>query len=276
MRRLGLVGAVLLLVGALAACQITITYSPPTSYTTIPAQGSPSSTPTATDTLAGHETVDYRVSMAAVTDALFHAEADGPVTILIMDSGGRPLVSSSTSAFFQSGLSALSVASLSGSGSGSPRTSAITFTDTCSGPCAQVAVSDSYYYVEVTNTSASSASVDLYFYGAPYGDQFETSNNSWTTTTATLNTTGNNGAIETIGDVDYWYVSVSGTWDFSATSSSIKPAVYIVDSSGNRRYGPYFSGDTIQAYAGWYYEVVSYNGYAGISQYSSYSFSNFQ
>lgn len=274
MRRLTLVAALLLLVGVLAACQVTITYSPPSSYTNVPADATVPSGPTATYTLAGHETADYRVSMSAVSDALFHAEADGSVTILVMDSSGRPLVSSSSSSYFRSGTSALSLAATNSAGG--LTTSGITVTDTCTGPCAQVPVSSSYYYVEVTNTSSSSTSVDLFFYGTPYGDEYETSNDNWSTTSAALNSTGDSGAIETIGDVDYWKVNQSGTWDFSATSSTIDPVVYIVDGSGNRRYGPYYSGDTIQAFAGWYYEVVSSSGYAGISDFSSYAFSNFQ
>lgn len=275
MRRLGLVAGFLLLVGLLAACQLTITYSPPPTYTSIPAQATSSSSPTASDNLAGHETVDYRVSMAAVSDPLFHAEADGPVTILVMDSGGRPLVSSSSSAYFGSGTSQLSVASAAAGSTVKP--SHITVSDTCTGPCALVPASDNYYYVEVTNTSSSSTNVDLYFYGAVYADEYETANNSRTGTNATLgNSGGDSGAIETVGDVDYWYIGYSGTWDFSATSSTIDPVVYVLDTNGNRRYGPYYGGDTVPAFAGWYYQVVSANGYAGVAGQSNYSFSNFQ
>lgn len=275
MRRLGLVAGFLLLAGVLAACQLTITYSPPPTYTSIPANATAPSNPTATDTLAGHETVDYRVSMAAISDPLFHAEADGPVTVLVMDSGGRPLVSSSSSAYFQSGTSALSVSSAGSPPAVTPST--VTVSDTCTGPCALVRASDSYYYVEVTNTSSTSANVDLYFYGAIYGDEYETANNSLSGTNASLgNSGGDSGAIETIGDVDYWYIGYSGTWDFSATSSTIDPVVYVLDANGNRRYGPYYGGDTVPAYAGWYYQVLSSSGYAGVAGKSSYSFSNFQ
>ncbi len=276
MKRLGLVAALLLIVGGLGACTVTISYSPPPSATPVTADASYQGSPNYSDTLAPYETVDYRVSMSNVTTALLHAEADGPVTLLVMDSSGRPIISSASSAFFASGTSALSLASVGASG-GLGR-AAISTTESCAGPCGLVRVADSRYYLEVTNTTGSTAGVDLYVFGTTYGDVYETRNNSRLGTTAVLSsaTGSDSGALETIGDVDYWYIADSGSWDFNAASAAIDPAVYIVDGNGNQRGGPYYAGDTIPAYAGWYYEVVSASGYAGVSDQSEYFFTNFQ
>lgn len=281
MKRFGAIAAILLLAGVLGACTITVTYTPPKTYTDIPADASAPASATRTISLAGNETVDFRVSMSSVTTALFHAEADGdqPVTILVMDGGGQPLASSATSAYFVGGLGATSLALAGGSaGGGGLATSSVVPSDVCNGPCVLVPAQDSYYYVEVTNTSSSSASVDLYFYGTTYGDSNETGNDNRVGTPAQLTASSGSdgGAIETVGDVDYWKTVDSGSWQFDTANSTFDIAVYILDTQGNERYGPYHAGDRIPAYGGWYYEVTSANNRAGIAGNSAYYFSNYQ
>jgi hypothetical protein len=276
MRRFGAIAAVLLLAGVLGGCTITFTYSPPTTYTNLPADGSAPASPTDTVSLSGQETVDYRVSMSAVSTDLFHAEADGPVTILVMDSGGQPIASSNNSTYFVGGLGATSL-SVRPASSGLAASSVVP-SDVCNGPCVLTPAQDAYYYVEVTNTSSSTVSVDLYFYGTTYGDSYEPGNDSRTGTPAqlTASSTSEGGAIETVGDVDYWKTIDSGSWQFDAANSAFDMEVYILDSQGNLRYGPYYSGQRIPAYGGWYYKVVSGNQRAGVAGKSAYYFSNYQ
>ena len=279
MRRFGLFAALLLLAGVLAACTITVTFSPPTTYTSVTADGSAPSNPTDTISLAGNETVDYRVSMSAISTDLFHAEADGPVTIVVEYSTGEPIASSNNSTYFVGGLGAtsLSVGTAAPASSG-PAPSSVVPSDVCNGPCVLTPAKDAYYYVEVTNTSSSSASVDLWFYGTTYGDSYEPGNDVRTSTPAqlTASSSSEGGAIETVGDVDYWKTVDSGSWQFDAANSAFNMEVYILDAQGNQRYGPYTSGQRLPAYSGWYYEVVSGNQRAGVAGKSAYYFSNYQ
>lgn len=276
MRTLRLLPALLLVVGGLAACTITVTYTPPPVYTNITADATAPGNPTGTVSVAANATVDFRVSMSQVSAALFHAEAVGnqPVTVLVMDSNGQPLASSASSTYFVGGLGAASLALPSAQ----VAPAAIATSDVCNGPCVLVPAQSAYYYVEIRNTASSSATVNLWFYGTPYGDAYETGNNSRTGTPATLtSTTGSeSGAIETVGDVDYWKTVDSGSWQFDTANNGYDITVYILDTNGQVRDGPYHNGDRIPAYGGWTYEIYSGLNRAGIAAKSAYYFSAFQ
>jgi len=276
MRRFGLFAALLLLAGVLAACTITVTYTPPPSATTVTATGSTlTAHPPAVDSVsvAAGETVYYKVSVPSSIRSgypLFYAELSQNLNLELMDSGGQPIASAHNSAYFSSGTAGLqSVAAASVAPQG------ITATLTCNGSCVIVPMTASVYYVAITNESSSSVSVDLYAYGSDYADDQEPGNNTMSTGATLGGNTSYQGALETIGDVDYWYTSSSGYWTFTAPSPDITIVAETVDANGSVIGGPYYSGDRVHVYGGLYVDVHALGGRAGVADASQYTFDQF-
>jgi len=280
MRRLGLVAALLLLVGVLAACQITITYSPPTSYKTVIAVGSTFTThPGALDTVSipSGSTVYYRIDTSGVSGSypLLYVELSQPINLELEDSGGTPIASAHNQYYFAGG--SYGLASL-GSTSLSPLD--ITASLTCNGSCVIVKLNtSSTYFAALTNNTGASATVNLYAYGSQYDDSFEPQNNVQQTSTGASLTTGSgvthDGALETLNDVDYWYAPATGNWDFSAPSPDITIVACAVDNTGSCVNGPYYDGGTVPVIGGLNVKVYAQNDRAGVASASQYGFSNF-
>jgi hypothetical protein len=89
---------------------------------------------------------------------------------------------------------------------------------TCLGPCAVRDSQAGTYYVEVKNFSAASAQINLFGFTRAFADTTENANDANNASTPTFNTF-ERGAIETLGDVDYYRVTRAGNLSFSSTSA---------------------------------------------------------
>lgn len=279
MRRLGLVAGLLLLVGGLAACKITITYSPPTDYTSVVANSSGSITtrPPALDTVTipSHQTVYYQIDTTGITSyPLLYVELDQSINLELQDAGGVPISSAHNNLYFAG--EGLGLASLAGA-SVSPLD--ITAPFSCAGSCVIKKRTSSTYYAALTNNTSASVTVNFYAYGSTYDDSEEPQNNDPSTTLAqlTTGTSTHDGALETLGDVDYWYVPLSagGYWNFTATSTAIDIAACPVNTADNCTSGPFYDGQTIHVVGGDYVKVYATNGRAGVADASQYTFGSY-
>ena len=112
-------------------------------------------------------------------------------------------------------------------------------------------------YVRVTNRGPV-ANVSLFAYGDQHMDEYEPENDE----TATAPTFGaidsDSGAIETVGDVDYWYFPDGGTVSFDVVDEGIGVEADIVDAGGQvvqDSGGPYHDGEEVLLFAGEYLRV---------------------
>jgi hypothetical protein len=72
------------------------------------------------------------------------------------------------------------------------------------------------YYARITNPTSSSQSVDLFAYGRPYGDENEPNDTAATATPLVVRSVGDfaAGALESVGDRDFFRVSAGSGWSF--------------------------------------------------------------
>jgi hypothetical protein len=277
MRRLGLVAALVVIVAALGACSITITYSPPANYTPVTATSSTFTTqPPVRDTVTvgAGQTVYYQINVPSnirSTYPLLYVELSQNVNLELEDAGGVPIASAHNYYYFTSG-----TAGLQSVGTASLKPSDIVSLVGCKGSCVIVPDSASVYYAAITNTSGTSTSVDVYAYGSAYTDSFEPQNDSPSTTSATLSAGSSySGDLETLGDNDYWYANQSGYWSFTAGSANITIAACTVDNSDQCVFGPTYDGGRVRVLGGSYVKVWATNGRAGAADQSQYTFSSF-
>src|SRR5690606_31696239 len=102
--------------------------------------------------------------------------------------------------------------------------------------------------------------IGLYAYGSSFMDRTETANDA--TGSAPVLTDTDSGAIETIGDTDYWQLAYGGTVAFDAAGGGITLEAEIVDAAGNpdpASGGPYLSGATFPVREGEYLRVRTRN-----------------
>ena len=277
MRRLGLVAALVVIVAALGACSITITYSPPTSYTPVTATGSTLTThPNAVDTvtIGQNQTVYYQINVPSnirSTYPLLYVELSNDVNLELQDAGGVPIASSHSYTYFASGTAALQSV-----GVASLQPADLAPGISCQGSCVIVPDTASVYYAAITNNSASSATIDVFAYGSAYADSFEPQNDSPSSTPANLGSASSySGALETLGDHDYWYANQSGSWSFTAGSTSIDIAACTVDNSDQCVFGPSYDGGRVRVVGGNFVKVWATNGRAGAADQSKYTFGSY-
>lgn len=285
MRRLGLVAALLLVVGALAACQITITYTAPTNPTPVPAN-TDGNTPVASGVpVPPGSTIYYDVSLGSAVrsyDALFVMLDPGPggpdLNLVLKDySTYAPVASSSSPDYFAPGtLGTSSVAEPQAAHGATAAPQSIGVGQTCYSSCIiQPNRGASHYYVGIGNPTASTVYVDLYAYGYVYDDTNEPANDHMSSAPTLFASSSDSGAIETIGDSDFWRVQYNGDVTFSVTSSIFAMRVSVYSSNGTRVAGPYTTADSpFYAYDGEYLRVYSANDYAGPSGSSRYDLSH--
>lgn len=281
MRRLGLVAALLMLLGVLAACQFTVIFTQPSSAIPVAANTS-STTPVDSINIAAGATVYYDVSLDTTVrsyDALFvmlDPGTGGPdLNLGVLDYNSDAVLASSSSpnwfADGRIGLSALSQAStVSGAG---VRPQAVSVGMTCLSSCIIWPNSGAtHYYVGIQNQTSSAATVDLYAYGFNYDDSTEPQNNQMNTSTPVLASgSSDSGAIETLNDSDFWSIQASGNVTMTANNPSLYNMEAAVYSGGAQVAGPFKSGTSFYVNGGEYVRVYSANGYAGASSPSGYS-----
>ncbi len=274
MRRFGLFAALLMLAGVLAACTITVTYSAPPNPDPATAN-TDNTTPVAPNvTVPGNSTVYFDVALPSSVRAhpLLYVELDSNLNLsLISYSTYHTLASSHSSGFFASGTVGLT--SLSAAGGLAPQAVGVNYN--CHGSCVIWPMSgESHVYVGIENTGSSSTTVDLYAYGYDYQDSYESGNDVRSGAVPLYSGSPDSGAIETLGDVDWWHISSTGNLTFTKVSSAISLEAELYASNGDyiNTYSPSNSA-TISVLAGDYLMVQSVNGYAGSSGVSRYDLS---
>lgn len=195
------------------------------------------------------------VPQEVVDAGLLYVELDRLVDLEVMTSGwGTVTFSSSSFDYFGSGTQGLSP-----TGAGAPAPQSIVSTVTCDGSCVLLEPANAgTVYVRVTNRGPV-ANVSLFAYGDQHGDPNEPANDSLATATP-FNGLTDEGAIETVGDVDYWHFEEGNFVTFDLTVEGIPLEAWIVDGNGDPvedGAGPYHGGEDIQLFAGEYLRVWS-------------------
>lgn len=252
---------------SVSACTITVEPNQPRQPDYSVGVGANPNTPVESITVPAGATRLIRIERGSA-GPLFYVELSANMELELANPGRNRLASSSSGAFFGQGSLGLASGDLQGQ--------SIVPGPPCRGSCIiRGPESFSHYFALVRNNSSVSQTVDLFVYADRYIDEYEPSNNQLSTTTAVLDVFGTeSGAIETIGDVDYWRVVNSGYVIFDAPSQDIEIVLRILNSSGTLIDGPYFDGTRLFLEHG---EIVvveeATNTLAGIASASAYYFS---
>lgn len=118
------------------------------------------------------------------------------------------------------------------------------------------------FYARVTNQSGVPMAVELTVYVEPFADNAEPNNTPATATVIGSGTVDESGAIEILGDVDYWRFSEPGQIYFDGSFGADLRAS-IVDSAGNEVGDRLQAGDSFPVFTGEILKVWSPSGLAG-------------
>jgi hypothetical protein len=203
----------------LAACQVTVqppVFDPPIagSHT---AQDTTAPTALRSNvSIAPGETLFYRIQAGAARDLLYGEAVGSGLRVRWRNASGTSLAVSESPAYFAGTVSALEAAAEAAALD--PASIDVQFS--CEGPCVAVAPTASVYYLSVLNTTNITRSFDLYAYTFAANDLNDRGANSNQTpaTAVPFSGTGTlSGAIELIGDQD-WFAytgSVSRVLEFT-------------------------------------------------------------
>ncbi len=280
MKRLGLLAALLLVAGGLGGCLIIL--QPPANPIAVTATTSNASWVDSV-TVPASGTVNYDVTLPSGVMSY-------PLITFELDSGGGPnlnlslidytsyvtLASSSSPDYFAQGTLGLSSLSTTAT---RPGRQGISANQVCYSSCIIWPTNASHYYLSIENPTGGSVTVDLYAYGQDYNDTNEAfGKNTFANAIALNSGTPDSGAIETLGDNDFWYITSGsiGSLTFSAADNTtpVGLALALYTSSGTyiQTYQP-SSTSTILVYPGDRLDVYSNNSTAGPSGTSGYNLS---
>ncbi len=163
-------------------------------------------TPVTSEFLSAHETATFvlTVPSAVRSRPLLQVELNRDVALEVVPLNGGDRLLSASRAFFSR---AAGFSRVDGAGAMSPTT--VTPGPLCGGSCVVVPSPGSSYLIRITN-GPSSGNVQLYAFGRGYEDQNEPANNSQGGAPGLPVFGSDQGAIETVGDVDYWEVQANG------------------------------------------------------------------
>lgn len=153
--------------------------------------------------------IDVSSATASAGDALI-IELDASLDLSVYDEDRSPYASSSSSDFFAAELDAVSSSAL--------ETQAIGVARACRGSCVIRDAEAGTSFVRITNSGSSTANYTLYAYVDDYDDTGEPANDD-EATAVDLNDF-DQGAIETLGDEDYYRVAAAGEVSFNAPAAS--------------------------------------------------------
>ena len=200
---------------------------------------------------AAGESFEYRLSLPSSvrTAAVLYVELDQAAGLELRSGTGlSAIASSSSAASFRSGAGSFSTSDqLSAAG--------VTVAADCRGSCVIIKPGSSSYRVIVTNLGGS-RTISLYAFGDDFMDEFEPQNDA--TVSAPVLTTSDQGAIETIGDTDFWQLAYDGTVAFDTATPGITLEAEIVDASGApvpNSGGPYPGGSSLTVFGGEFVRV---------------------
>jgi hypothetical protein len=233
---------------------------------TIAAQDSTSPSPRLSDrTIQAGETLHYRVDVPTARDLLYGEAVGSGLRVTWSTTGGGVLAVSNSPTYFAGSVGALAA---SGSDGDVLEPQSVDVAYTCRGPCAAIAPSASSYILSVHNTTGSSRTFDLYAYtfaANDSNDRGSASNQTASTATTFSGTDSLSGAIELVGDRDWFAYTGSTTRqiEFSPVDPSLGLRLRFAD-------GAEITGGTAPLLPGDRFEVYSVLGRAGPSGTSSY------
>ncbi len=151
--------------------------------------------------------IDVSNAQAAAGQAIFF-ELDRNIDLSVFNADRSIYASSNSPAFFAAGSGGLGAAVLT--------TEAISINQVCRGACVIRDVSAGTYYLRIRNQSNAAVDYKLFVYVEDYKDQGEPGNGNETTAISLSDV--DLGAIESIGDVDFYKVTRGGTLEFRSNS----------------------------------------------------------
>lgn len=163
--------------------------------------------------VGGESSVVYQVDLSTVNGDLVYFELDQPLDLTVYYSSAVAYASSHSADGFAAGLDGLSPAAAM------VAPQAIGVDVICRGSCVISDDLSGTVYVEVENHNVSASNIDLYVFGDAYADLGEPDNDAAATATTLL--TSDEGAIETLGDADYYRVPADGTLSFTTGPTAL-------------------------------------------------------
>jgi len=169
---------------------------------TVTAQDTTSPSPLLSASVAAGATRTYQVNLATARDLLYAEAVGSNLRVRLLSLGGSTLAVSDSPAYFTAGLSRSAAGVEAG-----PTPAAISVQFACDGPCAAVRPTAGAYLVEVQNLAAAPRSFSLYAYtfdANDLNDRGSASNDSMATATVISANGTFGGAIEWLGDEDWF------------------------------------------------------------------------
>jgi hypothetical protein len=215
--------------------------------------------------LPAGRTLYYAIEFGEGRRDLLFAEvvADGPLQVSLLNARGGTLARSTSKEVFPS--DATGGFFTAADDELAPRSISAEFT--CLGPCAAIRAIQSMVYIAVENKGSSTRTFDLYAFTMPFSDLNEPNDGPETATPVSGPGTVS-GAIETIGDVDWFVMGGNSVREvtFFPTSDELGLRLRIQGSDVSLRYG-----ETAVLYPGERFTVASSMGRAGPSATSGYA-----
>ena len=180
--------------------------------------------PVVTQAMGGGSTAVISVSVPSSVRSrdVIQFEVDGQARLEVMGPGGSTLYSSaSPDVFYAGGAASVAAPELAPAG--------VAVSRTCSGPCVIVEGPGSSYLLRVRNLG-SARTVRVYAFGRSFDDTTEPANDSLATAPSV--SADGQGAIETVGDVDLWYVPATGTIRFETVAGGPPLVLDVLGPSG--------------------------------------------
>ena len=118
----------------------------------------------------------------------------------------------------------------------------------CVGPCVIFSPSSTTYFVRVLNDTGSALTADLYAYGYALQDDGEPQND--TRQSAPVLAASNAGAIEVLGDTDFWLSPGHLSATVTTVANGIGVSAVVVNANGLVVAGPYGTGQAFEMYSG--------------------------
>ncbi len=226
----------------------------------ISGEGSADTAITSTTLASGASRV-FQIDVPNATAQALIIELDKALELSVFDATKTLYASSVSQDSFARGAAALSTTAL--------ETSAISTNVFCRGSCVyQDAAGKTRVFAKVENKGTSTVNVSLFAYAENYRDLGEPNNNS--ISTATGLSTADAGALESLGDVDFYVVTGSGgLFSFVAANNEVSPQAQIFN--GEVLFATITSGQTQEVSPGNVIKIFSSTDLAAASDVSRYS-----
>ena len=257
MRRFRLLAVLLPLVGVLAACNVTFVF--PVTPTPVPAQGpSGNTTAVASPSLAPGDVRYYEIDVSASQQTnydVLQVELDHNLNLTFYGPSGTVYASSSSPDYFASGK--LGLSSLAAASATSVKAQHIVVQTSCVGSCVIQKLNAGTYYIRIENQTSSTVNASVYAFVRNYDDPYEPGNDSQSgAVTLPAGSSGDDGAIETLGDTDYWTMGADGTLTFDG-GTLVNARADVIDGLDGHLVKTLQPGDSIGVFQGDIVEVYA-------------------